>query len=468
MIDIQALINKAVQEQFKSFLIKAFYTINPDTKFLDNWHLDMITDALEKVRIGKVKRLIINVPPRSLKSICVSVAFPAWILAKNPAARIIVSSYSQTLSNKHSLDTRRVMQSDWYCKIFKDSQIIRGCNTKSKFQTKNNGYRFATSTGGTLTGEGGDFLIIDDPHSPVKIQSKRERQKVIDWFSNTFSSRLNDKKNGAMIVVMQRLHEEDLSGFLLDKGGWETIILPAINEFETEYKFDNNLYHKAVKDELLHKDREGSTEILRAKNDLGEYNFLSQYQQNPTASKGNLIQKKWIQFVDNLETSKKELKFLSIDTANCINDNNDFSAIAEFTECRNNVVLSKIWREKLEYPELKKFIINLLEKSQYSAVLIEAKSSGLSLFQDLKTSMKNLNIISITPKNNKEARAMFLVSAIESGNLKFFQPNFTATLENELLKFPNSKHDDQIDAISQFINWYRQIKPIIKPRVGVL
>lgn len=467
MIDIKTLINTAIQTQFKAFLIKTFYTINPDGNFLDNWHLDMICDALEKVRKGDVKRLIINVPPRSLKSVCVSVAFPAWVLGKSPSTRVIVASYSQMLSNKHSTDTRRVMQSDWYMSIFGDSAIVKGCNTKSKFQTEQNGYRFATSTGGTLTGEGGDILIIDDPHNPAKIHSKKERQKVIDWFSNTFSSRLNDKKKGAMILVMQRLHEEDLSGFLLEKGGWENIVLPAVNEVPRVYKFFDKTYYNAKKDDLLHKDREGSDEIIRAKKDLGEYNFLAQYQQNPVACKGNLIQKKWFSFVDKVEDCKG-LKFLSIDSANCINDDNDYSAIAEFVVDVQTIVLSKIWREKMEYPNLRKFVSELINNNRYHAVLIEAKSSGISLIQELKSSTKHNNIIGITPKNNKQSRAMFLISAIESGSLKFFKSSFTASLEDELLKFPNAKHDDQVDAISQFLNWYSQRKAISKPRVGVL
>ena len=160
---------------------------------------------------------MINIPPRYLKSVICSVAFPAWVMGRNPTKRIIVASYSKILATKHSQDTRLIMQSKWYKKNFPRTIIAEGMNEKNKFCTTENGFRFATSTGGTLTGEGGDILIVDDPHNPMHVFKKNTRNKVINWFSSVFSSRLNNKKTGSIMIVMQRLHEEDLCGYLLNE-----------------------------------------------------------------------------------------------------------------------------------------------------------------------------------------------------------------------------------------------------------
>ena len=211
----QRLLQAVLRNHFPSFVVKTFFTVSPGTKYLHNWHIDAIAEKLKQVMDGTITRLIINMPPRYLKSICVSVACPAWLLGKDPSKRIMVASYSQALSNKHSLDCRLLMNSQSYQDLFPWTRIAKGENQKSKFVTTKRGFRFATSTGGTATGEGGDILIVDDPQNPTKINSKSYRKNTIEWFEQTFISRLNNKKTGAIIIVMQRFHEEDLCGHLL-------------------------------------------------------------------------------------------------------------------------------------------------------------------------------------------------------------------------------------------------------------
>lgn len=154
---------------------------------------------------GRIKRLIINMPPRYMKSIAVSVAWPAWLLGRRPQSKIIVASYSAALSLKHSLDCRHVVQSDWYRRVFPAVELAADQNQKHRFSTTRRGFRLATSIGGTVTGEGGDVLIVDDPHDPRRANSARLRQAALDWFDQTFSSRLDDKRRGVIVVVMQRL-----------------------------------------------------------------------------------------------------------------------------------------------------------------------------------------------------------------------------------------------------------------------
>lgn len=455
------------RNSLKFFIRQAFQTLNPSTNLLWNWHIEYLCDILEEVAKGKIKRLIINIPPRYLKSIICSVSFPAWLLGKDPSKRIIVCSYSKQLSIKHSIDTRQIMQSDWYKKCFPETIIETGKNEKTKFITTKNGFRLATSTGGTLTGEGGDILIVDDPHNPVNIWNKKNRTKVKNWFSGVFSSRLNNKKNGTIIVVMQRLHTEDLCGYLLEKDNnkngnskWFHINLPVIADREYTYCIYDKLYKIRKYGDILHKKMEGLEELEIIKNDLGEYNFLAQYQQNPISIDGNIIKQKWLKYF-NLEDFIKQLKqqfidieyTISIDCASGIGTENDFTAVAIFIIYSNKFYLCNMYHLKLSYPDLKKEIINIINKYQPQTILIEDKSNGTSMIQDLQQQYNQ--IIAIKPTKSKEYRVNDILTTIESGNFIIAEKqNWNEEFEIELLAFPNHKHDDQVDAVSQAINWY--------------
>ena len=254
-------------------------------------------------------------PPRNLKSICINVAWPAWLLGHNPSTKIMTACYSQALSNKHSQDCRLIINSSWYQQIFPSTKIARGENQKSKFVTTERGFRFATSTSGTATGEGGDFLIIDDPQNPNKINSKKYRDYTIEWFEQTFASRLNDKKNGVIVLVMQRLHPEDLCGYLLEHktNQWELIKIPAIYE----QKISFNIPYKIIKQpgSVLHPQREDLSTLNKLKFELGEYNFAAQYQQKPVPIKGSMIQKSWLKYYLSQESIEFSQIIQSWDTA---------------------------------------------------------------------------------------------------------------------------------------------------------
>lgn len=432
------------------FIERSFYIINQGQKFINNWHIGAISEALNEVYNGNIKRLLINMPPRYLKSVCVSVAFPAWILGKDPTKRIIVASYSEKLAIKHSTDCRLILESSWYKRVFNNTILSRTQNQKYKFSTTQNGYRFATSVGGTLTGEGGDILIIDDPHNPQNVLSEKQRDKVLKWYDNTFSSRLNNKKNGAIIVVMQRLHENDLSGHLLEKGGWVHLNLPAIFEEETTINIGN--FNKIIKKgELLFEKREGREEIERIKKDMGEYVFNCQYQQKPMTENSGIFSKKWLQYYN--ENINFENIYLSFDTAIKAGINNDPSVCTIWGKYKNNYYLIDLYREWLEYPDLKRKSIQLINKWQPRAVLIEDKASGQSLIQDLKKEL-SYNVIPIKVVKDKITRFASITPIFEAERIFIKdKTNWLFDLEYELLTFPNSQHDDQVDSISQFLNW---------------
>jgi hypothetical protein len=209
-----------LQSDFSTFIQRSFTTVSTSSDYRHNWHIDLIASKLEQCRKGEIKRLIINIPPRNLKSICASVAFPAWLLAHDPSAEIICASYGQELSHKHAMDTRNVMQSYWYQQLF-PARLDKRKTALEDFMTTKGGVRIATSVGGALTGRGGGFLIIDDPLKPTEAVSETQRNQVNNWYDGTLYTRLNDKVSGCIIIIMQRLHEDDLVGHVLEQEGWE-------------------------------------------------------------------------------------------------------------------------------------------------------------------------------------------------------------------------------------------------------
>jgi len=202
---------------FWLFLRRVFAELNPGVPYLDNWHIHMIIEALEELRIGDERRLAVAMPPRSLKSIILSVALPAWILGHDPTARLICASYGQELADKMAYDCRQVMQSDWYRRLFSGTELASKRQALHNFETTAGGGRFSTSVDGVITGFGADYIILDDPMKPSEALSDAERMRTNNWVQHTLFTRLNDKRNGRIIIVMQRLHEDDVIGNILDR-----------------------------------------------------------------------------------------------------------------------------------------------------------------------------------------------------------------------------------------------------------
>ena len=281
-----------LRESFGMFIRHTFATVNPGMAYQVNWHIDVIAQYLEACRRGEVRRLIINMPPRYLKSLIVNVAWSAYVLGHNPAARIISASYAQSLSVKHALDTRLVLQSDWYRALFPALAIARDQNEKEKIMTTQRGHRMAVSVGSAVTGEGGDFLIVDDPMNPQQALHEPTRAMVAQWFDHTLSTRLNDKKRGVIVVVMQRLHEDDLSGYLIRKGGFECLSLPAIAERDERFEMQGIDYGRA-RGEPLHAAREDVALLEAMRRDMGSSGFQAQYQQAPVSELHGMMRLAW-------------------------------------------------------------------------------------------------------------------------------------------------------------------------------
>ncbi|WP_264374203.1 MULTISPECIES: phage terminase large subunit [unclassified Wolbachia] len=421
---------------FLKFIELCFQTVVPGCEYNDYQYIKVIADRLEAASAGEVKRIIFNMPPRSMKSMCISVAWPAWILGNQPTARIIVASYSQRLSEKHSLDTRCVMQSSWYRALFPEIELSKDQNTKYKFQTVQRGYRIATSVGGTLTGEGGDFIIVDDPLSSAQALSETLRKRATNWFDQTLVTRLNDRKKGVIVLVMHRLHQEDLTGHLLSKPK-NIRILYSREEGQLLYPLDG-----------------GKEEVETIKVELGSYAFAAQYQQNPLPLSSGIVKREWLKRYKNVPDNLSHVT-QSWDTAVSTSNMSNFSVCTTWAKIDNKFYLLDVYRAKLEYPKLKEQVLSLAARWSPHAILIEAKTSGQQLAQELKAN-SHLPIIEIVPHDGKLTRFHQIVPIIESG--KVFLPHQAVWLndfEYEILMFPETRHDDQVDSTVQYLQWVR-------------
>lgn len=447
------LYHQLLKYDFSTFIGKTLATINPAAGYLPNWHIDLIAEYLEAARRGDITRLIINMPPRALKSVCVSVAWPAWILGHNPKSRIMAASYAQSLSVKHSIDCRLVIGSPWYRRVFPDVVLTGDQNEKHKFMTTGRGFRFATSVGGSTTGEGGNFLIIDDPLSPMQAMSDAGRDEANHWFDHTFSSRLDDKKKGVIVLVMQRLHPQDLTGYLLAKGGWRHLCLPAV-AMATETHDFGNVHKRRDIGELLHERRENKELIERAKIELGSAAFAAQYQQQPISSEGMMVRPWWFKRYQEMPAAYDRI-VQSWDTAIKSGSHHDASVCLTFAEHEGKSYLLDAQVLRAEYPELKRAFSTLAEKWKPQAILIEDRASGQQLLQDARRET-SLPLIARNPKSDKVTRFAAVSAMIEAGRVALpEQARWLADFESELFSFPNGTHDDHVDALTQYLDWLR-------------
>jgi predicted phage terminase large subunit-like protein len=446
------VLNSILRTRLAAFTRKTFTTVDPGAVYQHNWHIDLIAEYLESCTRGEIKRLIINMPPRYLKSISVSVAWPAWLLGRNPSEQIMVASYADNLSIKLSTDCRLVLQSSWYRDIFPGTVITGDQNEKRKFVTTQRGHRIATTVGSSIIGEGGNILIVDDPVNAMQALSETERERANLWFDQAYSTRLNDKKNGVMVLVMQRLHQNDLTGHLLEKGGWEHLVIPKVAEKRTIIDF-GRVKRVLEPGDVLHPARQSADDIEREKQAMGSYAFAAQCQQRPTPAEGGIFKREW--FLERYDTRREVYRSItqSWDTAHKASEINDPSVCTTWGETESGYHLLHVLVQRMEYPELKRVAINHAEAWAVDALLIEDKASGQSLIQDLRRESK-LPVIAIQPQGDKVTRASVVSPTVEAGRVILpKQAQWLSDFEDEIFSFPNAAHDDQVDSVSQFLAW---------------
>lgn len=459
------ILNAILKTDLSSFVHKVFNTINPGQEFEQNWHIDLIAEYLNEVEKGNIKRLIINMPPRALKSVSVSVAWPAFLLGRNPKTRLMVASYSQILSTKLSLDTRFILESPWYKKLFSKTRIHPKQNQKKKFMTTQFGFRFATSVGGTATGEGGDILIVDDPHNPSHMASEKMRDKTINWFTETFSTRLNNRNEGKIVVVMQRLHENDLSGFLIKEreDEWHLLKIPVLAKEKTHFAV-GNFKHKMEKGESLNEKLFSKENITKLSREIGESNFQAQYMQSPNVLSSGILKEEYLKFYKTLPSSFERI-IQSWDTAIKTNETSDYSACTTWGISDGNYYLISMLEEKFEYPELKKAAKKLAEEYKPFKIIIEDKASGQSLIQDLKNEGFK-NIVPSKAITDKITRFATCLDLFECGRVLLpAQGYIHHKVTKQLVNFPAVKHDDIVDSITQFLNHMKKNRGVSEIKI---
>jgi predicted phage terminase large subunit-like protein len=454
-IDERRLLDSALRNDFSTFIHRTYQTIVPAQKFHPNWHIEAMAWHLQQCFEGNIKRLLITIPPRSLKSISASVAYPAWVLGREPATRIVCASYSENLASKHAQDCRAVMESDWFKRVFPYTRISPAKNTELNYVTTRQGFRYSTSVGGTLTGRGGNILIIDDPLKPEDALSDSKRSAVNEWFDRTLYSRLDDKCQGVIIVVMQRLHLEDLAGHITAQEDWVHLNLPAIAECNEQIAIGPNQTHYRRAGELLHPEREPIEVLERAKPVLGSFNFSAQYQQRPLPLEGEIVHWDWFETYNALPPAQPDDEIVqSWDTAYKAEELSDYSVCTTWRVRGKHYYLVDVFREKLLYPDLKKKVIDHARAYQADVVIVENKSSGMALIDDLRRSGEIATLVAFDPESDKVTRMATQSAKVEGGQVHL--PASAPWLDEfraELLQFPKGRYDDQVDSLSQFLAW---------------
>ena len=459
-----------LRRDLMSFIERSFYEVNPQTRLLRAPHIELIAAKLEACRLGKMRRLIINLPPRQLKSHCASVAFPAWCFGHDPAGHIICASYGQDLADKFARDCRRIMASAWYRRLFltrlSDRQPVHD------FATTEQGTRMATSVGGVLTGRGAEMIIIDDPLKPDEALSESRRSAVNEWYDHTLLSRLNDKEQGRIIIIMQRLHQDDLVGHVLEQADWEILSFPAIAETEEVYEIVSPLGRRLFKrdvGDVLHPERELAATLAHIRQTIGEYNFSAQYQQNPTPLGGAIVKTAWLQYYEPVQRPERFSQTVqSWDTANKATELSDYSVCTSWGVFENRYYLLDVFRQRLDYPDLKRKVLELAKRHRPNKILIEDKASGTQLIQDLRADGLYVITAYQPPAGTDKIMRLHAQTALfENGRVLLpTRAPWLSDYVNELTSFPGTRYDDQVDSTTQALDHLRAKKSMyVAPEV---
>jgi predicted phage terminase large subunit-like protein len=440
------------RSDFAAFATKAFNILNPGTTFIPTPAFAAMTYALSKVESGQTRRLIINVPPRSGKSLLASIALPAFVLGRDPTRRIVCASYAEGLAGKLARDCRTLIAHPSYRQLF-PATVITGKNTEFELETAHGGFRFATTVGGTLLGRGGNLIVIDDPMKTEDAMSRTARDRAWEWFTGTVGSRLDNKAEGAIAVIAQRLHVDDLCGRLIERGGWDILSLPAIAEDEQRLLIGNGRVHVRKPGDILDPTREPREVLEQAKRDLGSTNFEAQYQQQPVPEDGGLFDWAWFQtFAVAPRPTAGDILVISWDTAMKDKEVNDYSVgIVALIKPNRWIYILDVIRVRLNFASLRTRIIDEAQKWPNAMTLIEDAGSGTILLSDLRGKIR---LFGPRPMGDKVMRFQPTTIRIQAGEVHLpARASWLEAFKRELLSFPKSAHDDQVDAFSQLLSW---------------
>jgi predicted phage terminase large subunit-like protein len=443
----------AMRTDFNVFLEKAFAELNT-APFLPNWHLERLAWECRLFADCATRRLIIGMPPRHLKSTIGSVALPAWILGRNPAAKIICASYGEDLAKDFSDQTRRLMNSESYARAFPNVKLEK--STDMHLRTLQGGERYATTVGGAITGKGAHFIIVDDPMKYQDIGSEARRDDVAKWLFN-LPTRLDNPNTGGILVIAQRLHEDDVIGRLTDHGGWKPVILSLIAVQDEYHQLGPNRFHDRKAGEVLHPARIDKDRAAQLALEIGKADFHAQYQQSPLPANSGCLD---LGMFKRFTAPPKAFEhiFFSVDVASIANGG-DYSVCTIWGYVEQRFYLLHLWRKQVSFPELRKAMLDLDNEWAPSLIIVEAVGSGEALYQDLCQTLGDY-ITKCYPRGSKLHRFETVIPLINNGQVLIpSRAPWLDTLIKELQAFPQGKHDDQVDSISQMLfNWKRAVQ----------
>jgi predicted phage terminase large subunit-like protein len=444
-----------------TFVRRVFLELNPTRKFHGGIYLEYICAMVAAMLTGDTRRLVINMPPRNLKSMIVSVAFVAWVLGRDPSKRFLLVSYGQDLPQSFARDILRVMRSAWYQALFPGTRLHPDYSRTEDFRTTRNGRVKVESVQGGLTGFGADYIILDDPMKPLDAYTEHSRQKVNETIQNTVLSRQDGVGAARVVLVMQRIHEDDPTGYLMARQQWQQIRLPAIAEEDERYEFIDAFGERRVFErkagEALNPNYEPLEELLKQKQLVGDYVFAAQYQQRPAPMGGGIFKVGSFRLEPRADFPKKfDLVVQSWDTGSKEGVTNDYSVCTTIGVAGNLRYVIDVSKEKQEFPELKQRAIVLHEIHRPNVIVIEEKGSGEQLIPELRAA-GIYNVEGALPTVGKVVRAEGQTAIIQGGGVIF--PADAPWLEGflyEFALFPNGRHDDQVDSLCQGLQWIRE------------
>lgn len=492
--DLDVLLVKLEREQlegsFYEFVKGAWHLVEPGKEFQDNWHIRVLCRVLEDCYYGKIKRLVINVPPGTMKSLLVNVFFPAWIWAKDPRKRILSAAYGQHLSTRDNLRTRQIIESPWFQKYWA-VQLADDQKAKTRYNTNRHGWRFATSVRGAGTGEHPDFIIIDDPHSAMEAASDAEREAGLGWFDNTIATRLG--RNPCIIIVMQRLHQSDLSGHLLKRGEFKHVRWPMryeicicprtapnchpdeeqrcpLHKADPTWTIDE-LDERTENGELLWPSMHPEDKVKSLELNLGPYGAAGQLQQRPSPEGGGLFKRenfRYIELVDVAALLKHMRVVRCYDTASTPGGG-DYTACAKIGELfqwkvengkrtyesTGQFYVLHAFRDQLSPSDVDKLFMSFVGTDGKKVAIRELREpggSGKAVTEARRKMLKGYDYDEILVTHNKVTMAKPFRAQVEGRNVWLVRDIWNEEFVRELTTFPTGDHDDWVDAASNGFN----------------
>jgi predicted phage terminase large subunit-like protein len=446
-----ALHNAMLRADMTMFVRRVMETLEPGTQYEHNWHVELLCNRLELVRSGDIRRLMINLPPRSMKTIVVSVAFSAWELGHDPSRRIMCVAYSADVAKAQAVLFNRVVTSNWFRSLFPKCRPVVP-NRQLEWATSAGGYRLATSIDGSVLGRGADIIILDDPNKGQEIYSKVAREKVKTSYDQTISTRLNHPKESAIICVMQRLHDDDLAGHMMRQEPFELVRVPVVATADETWDIGHGLTHARIAGEFIQPSRMGAAEIALQRAKMGDTAFNAQYQQQPIPEDGIVIRRGWLRYYEEPRDDYL-YRLASWDTASTLSENADWSVGTVWGVADCEIHLLHVERVRMESPELVQRIEEIHRRWQVDQTVIEDGDLGRGIAQHIRRSSEVCRPKLYKPKVEKLARMQARAVMFETG--KVFLPrqaSWLSTYLDELLGFPNCTHDDQVDSTSQALD----------------